>query len=287
MSKAPLRSLFLTLVLTLPTLSHAATPSLASSPAYRQAGINSRVQERLSQRLAAKKVKPTVRLASSNPVVGTQSLNMSSLSNLANDLLARMRSSSSSTSSVSTSSRSSVVSSQSSSRLSSSSSSSVSSRASSVSSRSSSSVRTSSASSVAQAPSGTLAQQVLSLLNQERSKAGLPALTSNSLLQNAAAGHAQDMNANNYFDHYGRNGSSPTERIRAAGYPDVPACNCNREFFYGENIARGQTTAAQVMNDWMNSPGHKANILSKNFREVGIAISGTYWVQDFGGVWDR
>jgi uncharacterized protein YkwD len=128
---------------------------------------------------------------------------------------------------------------------------------------------------------------VLSLVNQERSKAGLPALTSNSLLEKAAAGHAQDMNANNYFDHYSRDGRSPTDRIRAAGYPDVPACNCSRQFYYGENIAVGQTTAAQVMNDWMNSSGHKANILSKDFREIGIAISGAYWVQSFGGVWDR
>lgn len=99
--------------------------------------------------------------------------------------------------------------------------------------------------------------------------------------------HAQDMKANNYFDHTGLNGSSPTQRIKAAGYPNVSPCNCNRRFYYGENIARGQTTPAQVVRDWMNSPGHRANIMSKNFKEIGIGIAGTYWVQNFGGVWDN
>jgi uncharacterized protein YkwD len=122
----------------------------------------------------------------------------------------------------------------------------------------------------------------MDLVNAERSKQGLSALTWNTLLERSAIKHAQDMRTNNYFDHTGRNGSTPTQRIKAEGYPN-PSCACR--IYYGENIARGQTTPEQVVRDWMNSEGHRKNILSQNFREIGIGISGNYWVQNFGGVW--
>lgn len=131
------------------------------------------------------------------------------------------------------------------------------------------------------------ALEVLSLVNQERATEGLPALKRNALLERSAQKYAEVMRQDGHFDHAGPDGRSPTDRIKAEGYPDVPACNCNRQYYYGENIARGQTTPAQVVRDWMNSAGHRANILSKNYKEIGIGISGTYWAQSFGGVWER
>ncbi len=118
------------------------------------------------------------------------------------------------------------------------------------------------------------AQQVLDLVNQARTKANLPPLTWNNQLASAAQGHAEDMQKRNFFDHVNPDGLSPTNRIQAAGY---------RGSTYGENIARGQTSPEQVMNDWMNSPGHRENILRPSFREIGIGIVGNIWVQDFGG----
>lgn len=129
-------------------------------------------------------------------------------------------------------------------------------------------------------------QEVLALVNEERAKVALAPLSRNTLLDRAAVQYASEMRTQNYFSHYGQDGRAPTDRIKAEGYPDVQPCNCGRRYYYGENIARGQTTAEEVMRDWMNSPGHKANILSKDFREIGLGISGNYWVQEFGGVWD-
>jgi uncharacterized protein YkwD len=97
-----------------------------------------------------------------------------------------------------------------------------------------------------------------------------------SHLQTAAQKHAEDMKSRNYFDHVNPDGQTPTERIRAAGYP------MDGTWYTGENIAKGQTTAEQVMRDWMNSSGHRANILSKNFKEIGIGFTSNYWVQNFG-----
>jgi len=119
-------------------------------------------------------------------------------------------------------------------------------------------------------------QKILDLVNAERSKNGLSGLAMESHLQTAAQRHAEDMKNRNFFDHVNPDGKSPTDRIRAAGYP------MNGAWSTGENIAKGQTTAEQVMKDWMNSPGHRANILSKNFKEIGIGYIGNYWVQNFG-----
>ncbi|MER7537667.1 sigma-70 family RNA polymerase sigma factor [Streptomyces sp. NPDC097704] len=124
--------------------------------------------------------------------------------------------------------------------------------------------------------SGSTAQQVISLVNSERAKAGCGPLTENSLLTKAAQGHSDDMAARNFFDHTNPDGDGPGERITAAGYAWSS---------YGENIAKGQTTAAQVMESWMNSPGHRANILNCGFKEIGIGIhtsGGPYWTQAFG-----
>lgn len=124
--------------------------------------------------------------------------------------------------------------------------------------------------------SGSAVDQVVSLVNAERAKAGCGPLTANSTLNRAAQGHSDDMAARDYFDHTNPDGDGPGERVTAAGYPWST---------YGENIAMGQSTPEQVMEAWMNSPGHRANILNCDFKEIGIGIhneGGPYWTQVFG-----
>ena len=123
---------------------------------------------------------------------------------------------------------------------------------------------------------GSTAQQVVALVNSERAKAGCGPVTGHSLLDKAAQGHSDDMAARDFFDHTNPDGDGPGERITAAGY---------RWSTYGENIAMGQRTPEQVMDSWMNSPGHRANILNCSFKEIGIGIhnaGGPYWTQVFG-----
>lgn len=108
--------------------------------------------------------------------------------------------------------------------------------------------------------------------NQERAKAGRPALCLNQQLVNAATKYCQQMLATGNFDHIGTDGSDPGSRIRAAGY---------NWYTYGENIAWGQTSVSMVMGDWMSSSGHRANILNGAFKEAGFAKCGPYWVADF------
>jgi uncharacterized protein YkwD len=119
--------------------------------------------------------------------------------------------------------------------------------------------------------------EVLRLVNVERAKAGCNALTTDSRLAAAAQAHSADMAANNYFSHTGRNGSDVSDRVEAAGY---------RWSAVGENIAKGQPTPAAVMQAWMNSSGHRANILHCRYRNIGIGLANAgrspVWTQDFG-----
>jgi hypothetical protein len=122
--------------------------------------------------------------------------------------------------------------------------------------------------------------ELLRLTNAERTQRGLSALTLNAQLGQAAQHHAADMAQQNYFSHTGKNGSSMGDRVKATGY---------RYSYAGENIATGQQTPAAVLNAWMNSEGHRKNILSPNFTEIGFGYSysaqsdyGHYWVQVFG-----
>ncbi|MER5961487.1 CAP domain-containing protein [Streptomyces sp. NPDC002057] len=120
------------------------------------------------------------------------------------------------------------------------------------------------------------ADQVVALVNEERAKAGCGPLTVNATLTRAAQGHSEDMAARDFFDHTNPDGAGPGERVTAAGYPWST---------YGENIAMGQSTPEQVMDSWMNSPGHRANILNCDFKEIGIGLhssGGPYWTQVFG-----
>jgi uncharacterized protein YkwD len=133
------------------------------------------------------------------------------------------------------------------------------------------------------APSDVVSR-VLELVNQERRRAGLAPLSLNSQLAAVAQGHSQDMADHNFVSHNGSDGSSPFDRMQRAGYHFSWA---------GENIAAGQSTPEAAMSSWMNetppNDGHRRNILSPNYREIGIgyAFSETtqykhYWTQDFG-----
>ena len=127
---------------------------------------------------------------------------------------------------------------------------------------------------------GAIQQQILDLTNAERAKANCGALTLQPALNAAADAHSEDMAANDYFSHTSQNGASPSDRARAAGYNGG----------VGENIAAGYPDAASVMNGWMNSPGHRANILNCRYQHLGVgyAVSGSdrrstiYWTQNFG-----
>jgi uncharacterized protein YkwD len=122
---------------------------------------------------------------------------------------------------------------------------------------------------------------MLARVNAERRKAGVPPLKPNPALDAAAQRHAGDMLARAYFAHESPEGKTVRERARAAGY-DWRAI--------GENIAEGQLSVAEVMETWMNSPGHRRNILDKSFKELGVGLalgrSGdgfqVEWVQTFG-----
>jgi uncharacterized protein YkwD len=118
------------------------------------------------------------------------------------------------------------------------------------------------------------AADVVRLTNEERARRGCSALAVDGRLVNVAQAHAVDMAAFGYLSHTSRDGRTWDRRVRDAGYPN-PA---------GENIARGQTSAAAVVQAWLNSPGHAANIRNCSFRTIGTGYDsrGHYWVQDFG-----
>jgi uncharacterized protein YkwD len=119
---------------------------------------------------------------------------------------------------------------------------------------------------------------VLDLVNAQRQSAGCQPLTANSTLTAVARAHSTDMATRNFFSHTNPDGLSPFDRMRAAGYNGK---------LMGENIAAGYSTAQAVMTAWMNSAGHRANILNCGYAEIGIGYAtggsyGHYWTQDFG-----
>ena len=124
---------------------------------------------------------------------------------------------------------------------------------------------------------GTYEQQVVDLVNKERAAAGLSALKVNTTLAKVAETKAADMRDNNYFSHTSPTYGSPFDMMKQFGISYTAA---------GENIAKGQKTPAEVMNGWMNSSGHKANILNSNYTEIGVGYvtdsnGNGYWVQEF------
>lgn len=119
------------------------------------------------------------------------------------------------------------------------------------------------------------AQQVIALINQERAARGIPCLEAHPALIAAAAAHSQDMAATGVLSHTGSDGSSPGDRIRRAGYEPNS---------WGECVAAGYPTPAEVVAGWMNSPAHRDILLSRSFVHIGAGHacaddSGTthYW----------
>ena len=128
-------------------------------------------------------------------------------------------------------------------------------------------------------PNNKMEKEVVTLVNAERAKQGLAALKDNSQLSNVARTKSSDMVANNYFDHTSPTYGSPFDMMKQFGITYTSA---------GENIAMGQPTAASVMTGWMNSPGHRANILNSSYTDIGVGIAtdkngAIYWTQEFIG----
>ncbi|GAA3770172.1 hypothetical protein GCM10022403_001900 [Streptomyces coacervatus] len=122
------------------------------------------------------------------------------------------------------------------------------------------------------------AAEVVDLTNRERARAGLPPLAVDPLLATAAQAHSADMVARAFYSHTSPEGGQPWDRAAAAGA---------RRRSIGENIACGQRSPAEVVDGWMNSPGHRANILKPAFTHIGIGFAGggpagMYWTQLFG-----
>jgi uncharacterized YkwD family protein len=119
-------------------------------------------------------------------------------------------------------------------------------------------------------------QQVLDLTNQERAKIGVPALNLDVELSKVAREKSRDMQAKGYFDHNSPTYGSPFDMMKKFGVSYRTA---------GENIAMGQQSPQEVVTAWMNSEGHRKNILNANYTHIGIGhvAQGNYWTQMFIG----
>lgn len=119
-------------------------------------------------------------------------------------------------------------------------------------------------------------QEVVRLVNVERAKNGLAPLTENWELSRVARYKSQDMKDNGYFSHQSPTYGSPFQMMKSFGISYRTA---------GENIAKGQATPQAVVNAWMSSAGHRANILNSSFTQIGVGYvaSGRYWTQMFVG----
>jgi Ca2+-binding RTX toxin-like protein len=127
-------------------------------------------------------------------------------------------------------------------------------------------------------------KEVIELTNKERQKFGLSTLESNGKLDKAAQGHSKNMAVEDFYSHRGQDGSYAGDRIDKAGY---------KAETWGENIAIGQSTPHQVVEDWMDSSTHRGNILNPDYQDIGMGYYylkndpgyydyGSYWTQNFG-----
>ncbi|MDC2864029.1 CAP domain-containing protein [Bacillus sp. BP-3] len=117
-------------------------------------------------------------------------------------------------------------------------------------------------------------QKVVDLTNAERTKQGLPALKVDTELSKVARIKSEDMQKNHYFDHTSPTYGSPFDMMKQFGISYKSA---------GENIAQGQRTPEEVVQAWMNSAGHRANILNSGYTHIGVGYveNGNYWTQEF------
>ena len=121
------------------------------------------------------------------------------------------------------------------------------------------------------------AREVMRLTNAERKKAGLNPLKWNETLALFAEMHCEDMIERNFFSHVNPDGEDPFDRIK---YFDIEYWSA------GENIGAGQNSPKMVVEEWMNSETHRANILNPDFKSIGVSVLkggsyGIYWVQEF------
>ncbi|MER7957398.1 CAP domain-containing protein [Streptomyces sp. NPDC096030] len=120
-------------------------------------------------------------------------------------------------------------------------------------------------------------EQIVALANTEREKAGCSPLRADGRLHDSAQAHADDMADRDYYAHTTPEGRDAGERITAAGYTWSS---------WAENIHRGPKTPVETMADWMNSDGHRRNILNCSFKDLGVGVAltsnGPWWVQNFG-----
>jgi uncharacterized protein YkwD len=126
----------------------------------------------------------------------------------------------------------------------------------------------------------TMEDEVTELINKERAKAGCGSVRTDERMRVAGRAHSADMAKNNYFSHTGLDGSTFVDRLERAGYPRSGAA--------GENIAYGYATAQDVVTGWMNSEGHRNNILNCSAKATGVGLayrgSTPYWTQLFGRI---
>ncbi|ADH66173.1 CAP domain-containing protein [Nocardiopsis dassonvillei] len=122
------------------------------------------------------------------------------------------------------------------------------------------------------APAGGATEQVVTLVNAQRADAGCGPLRVDSRLTAAAQEHSEDMNRRDYMSHESPEGEGPGDRADRHGY----------DAWGAENVAKGQTSPQQVMDAWMNSDGHRRNILNCDLVAIGVGESGNAWTQMFG-----
>jgi uncharacterized protein YkwD len=130
-------------------------------------------------------------------------------------------------------------------------------------------------------------QKVLDLVNQERMKNKLAPLHRDAFLSISAQNYADDMARRGFFAHISPEGGTLRDRMTNAGYYNpvkLSKCNCIQKFVVGENLARGQKTAEEVVRDWLKSPTHRSILLGSSFTDTGIGVDAGVWVQHFGGV---
>lgn len=116
------------------------------------------------------------------------------------------------------------------------------------------------------------ADEVVSLVNEERADHGCDPVTTDDRLTSAAQEHSEDMDHRDYMNHQSPDDEGPAERAERHGY----------HAFGAENVAKGQSSAEQVMDSWMDSDGHRANILNCDLESIGVGESGSAWTQKFG-----
>lgn len=128
-------------------------------------------------------------------------------------------------------------------------------------------------------PDASWRTEMLASINAERARSGATPLVHCPALDRAAQAHSSDQAAHNEMTHSGSDGSTAGQRIAAAGYAGALA--------WGENVAVGYPSVGAVMTGWMNSEGHRANIMNPSYRHVGLgmatsAVGRPYWTQNFG-----